>query len=142
MDFTPQVLEVIDAEHVYISVAMRVKVCAVCQRPMIPAADRMPLYSTGEMYMTVLEQAKRAGWPEVTLYAHSVDGRHICDDCAVEGHAMFRCALCERERGRSEVKARFGTNAEYLCKCCYETVPAARWEAKAEELAQKHRFDF
>ena len=140
-DFIPKILGSDDDEHVYVTLAVRVKRCATCCRPMIPAADRMPLYSAGYPYMTPAEQAKRAGWPDITLYAVNVDGRHICDACAAEGHATFRCAMCQEERESTAIQARFGMRAEYLCKPCYTTVPAAQWDAKSNELAFKHRHD-
>jgi len=141
-DFIPKVVGAIDEDHVYVAMAVRVKRCATCRRPMIPAADRMPLYSAGLQHMTPEQQAKRAGWPELTKYAENIDGRHICDECAEKGHAQFKCALCNEDRSSKDIKARFGTRAEYLCKPCYATVPAAEWEAKSDELAQKHRYDF
>ncbi|WP_394845008.1 hypothetical protein LZC95_49150 [Pendulispora brunnea] len=140
-DFIPKILEPIDDDYVYVALAVRVKRCASCHLPMIPAADRMPLYSAGFPHMTPEQQAKRAGWPEITLYAVNIEGRHICDACALQGHAKFLCALCQKERDSSAIQARFGTRAEYLCKPCYVTVPAAEWDAKSDELSQKHRHD-
>ncbi len=140
-DFIPTVIAETGDDHVYVAMAVRVKCCAACRRPMIPAADRMPLYSAGFPQMTPEEQAKRAGWPELTLYATSIDGRLICDQCAKEGHARFLCSLCNQIRTADEIKARFGVRAEYLCKPCYLTVPAAQWDAKSDELARKYRHD-
>jgi hypothetical protein len=140
-DFIPTIIAETDDDHVYVTIAVRVKRCATCGRPMIPAADRMPLYGAGFPQMTPEEQARRAGWPELTLYAANFDGRLICDPCAKAGHARFKCSLCHQIRPAEDVKARFGVRAEYLCKPCYQTVPAAQWDAKTDELAHKYRHD-
>jgi len=85
-------------------------------------------------------QLKKAGW--VTVSQVKVDDHHICDECASAGKADFLCALCGKRKPTSEIQERFGDPSEFLCKQCYETVPAKQWEEKVESLEADHRWDF
>jgi hypothetical protein len=40
-----------------------------------------------------------------------------------------------------QVEEQFGDPAEYLCKPCYETVPASVWDAAKERLRRSHQYD-
>ena len=70
------------------------------------------------------------------------DNERICVECEAKGMASFICAICGERRDSSSVQESFGAPAEYLCKDCYSTVPAEKWEKKTKELSESHRWDF
>lgn len=71
-----------------------------------------------------------------------VDDEPICKECAEAGKADFLCAMCEQRKPTSKINESYGDPAEYLCKDCYETVPAKVWDEKLDQLSEAHRYDF
>jgi len=70
------------------------------------------------------------------------NNNYICEECVKEGKSTFVCALCGEKRSSDLREESFGDPPEFLCKICYETVPAKIWEEKKEELYNTHRWDF
>jgi hypothetical protein len=65
----------------------------------------------------------------------------LCTECAAKAASVFTCELCKQERPSDQVEEQFGDPAEYLCKPCYETVPASVWDAAKERLRRSHQYD-
>jgi len=70
------------------------------------------------------------------------DDHYICEECAKAGKSTFICDLCGEERSSELKQESFGDPPDFLCKVCYETVPAKIWEKKHDELWHEHRWDF
>lgn len=115
--------------------------CPICHKYMVhaPAGTRklFPPHYTGCGFE---EQLKRADW--VVASAVKVDDHLICAPCAGQGKATFFCYLCQTTKPTSEICEDFGDPAEFLCKQCYETVPAKRWNEATQRLRELHRYDF
>jgi hypothetical protein len=120
-----------------------VELCHTCKKPMV-ARPQLVSYEHGLFPKHIDEnfdaQLKRAGWVEKS---HSkVDNSWICEECASQGKASFVCALCNERRTSDQVEERFGDPPEFLCKTCYSSVSALKWDQKTEELNEAHRYDF
>jgi hypothetical protein len=74
--------------------------------------------------------------------ATDINNHEMCEMCKSEGKAQFKCVLCNGIKPSSEQKESFGYPAEYLCTDCYNSVPAAAWDKKVDELEEEHRYDF
>jgi len=59
-----------------------------------------------------------------------------------KGKASFVCTLCNERRTSDQVQERFGDPPEFLCKICYSSVSALKWDQKNKELNEAHRYDF
>jgi hypothetical protein len=81
---------------------------------------------------------------EIGVRAASYDTNfvHICDRCEKEGRVMFRCYLCREEYPTSESEWSIGDPREHLCKKCYRTVSAEKWDKIVEELEEAHKYDY
>jgi hypothetical protein len=134
--FTPKI------EGSYGIMAVEVHSCAVCKKTMVFGPDRQYLRQTFPLYqdMAFGKQLDRAGWEQASDM--EVDGKHMCQKCAKAGLAMFECALCGQKVAGNAVEESFGDPAEFLCKRCYETVPAKTWNEKVTALRERHRYDF
>ena len=142
MDFAPYILpETFSGRGVVYGVMMvELEVCPLCTQVMIMEPGR-----NGHPFPTALQdtftaQRLRAGWQTQSEVQQGHD--YICTACAEAGRATFVCALCEQERPSSEVHDSWGDPVESLCTTCYQTVPAAIWEAKTKQLYERHRWDF
>ena len=113
--------------------------CASCGRLMVPRLD--PFRNTRLFpcwhELTLEQQAKRGGL--ATCSDALKDGEKICEDCKATGKSTFVCALCKQERPCDQIREHFGDPPDYLCKPCYQTVPAKDWDAEVESLEQAHR---
>lgn len=78
----------------------------------------------------------------VNSVSYDTDFKHICDRCEKAGRVTFRCYLCEQEYPTSEVEWSVGDPRECLCKSCYGTVSAERWDNAVGELEKAHRYDY
>lgn len=134
-DYTPDRFE-----GDYFRFLVDTKPCASCKRPTIPipvsytAARPFPAYHRVDLK----RQAERAGVLAVGTY---VNENPVCVECVKAGVLLFGCAICGEKKNMSHIEESFGYPAEHLCKQCYQTVPAAKWDAKRKELEEAHRWD-
>lgn len=114
----------------YTLILVPTKACGVCKKTMfdvnlidIPGVD---------------DQRLRAGM-QINSRKTGALGFEVCAMCAITNKISFICALCNEER-RSEMEARaFGTtDPEFLCKACYDTVPARQWDEAVARLTQRN----
>ena len=86
------------------------------------------------------EQLKRARWRKASGVMSDADGGELCQVCADEGVAKFKCELCEELRPYAMQAYRSGDG--YLCQVCFETVTAKEWKEAQRRLDEEHRWDF
>ena len=72
--------------------------------------------------------------------AQDKDDRTVCTECAPS--VTFTCFGCKTERAADQIKESCGDPAEHLCKTCYSTVPASKWDELMEKLEDAHRHDY
>lgn len=119
--------------------------CSACGRKMIKleSSQMMKVYHLFPHYVrdNLKAQLERAN---ITWYGNTKDkeGHYLCEDCSKKGLGTFLCALCGEERTSDLKEKIFGDPPEYLCKVCYESVPAKVWDKKTSELYDAHRWDF
>ena len=118
------------------------KQCSKCDRTMIAKVKECygKEFFHGYHDYSQDAQMKRAGL--VYLGKAKVDDEYICEICEKEGKADFICSICEKRHDTCEIKEQIGDPAEFMCKSCYETVPAKEWDDKLSELQDEHRWDF
>ena len=117
--------------------------CGTCGKLMVPKPredwSRVQVWpSWGEVSLD--EQMRRGD----LVYASRARSNNaiICEPCSQAGRSTFICHLCKTERPSSALQDSFGDPPDHLCKPCYETVPAAKWNAEVEDLQEQHRWDF
>jgi len=137
-NFTPTQIE-----NNYGTMLVQLYTCHLCHKKMV--APPMKGYfgiRTFPYYVRIDFDAQRksAGWEEMT--ETTVDGNYICKSCKVAGLATFECALCHNRHLTTEIEEAYGDPAEYLCKQCYQMVPAKIWDDKNKELRKRHQYDF
>jgi uncharacterized protein YbaR (Trm112 family) len=133
-------------ENGYADVFIHIEICPVCRKPMIDV-PRGKLNNTwlSELFdhyyqANLTAQMKRAG----IICRGEVkdkDDNYICEECEAAGKSSFVCSLCKQEYPSSDKQESFGDPPEYLCKYCYETVPAKVWKDKRQQLEGAHRWD-
>jgi len=130
--FVPQVLE-----EGYGVVLVKIGRCANCHKVTIATGkgyDFPAFWKAGRR-----EQLQRADWREKSFVTNA-SGQTLCVDCGKTGGA-FRCEICKQER-KGEPEESFGDPPDYLCKPCFETVPARVWADAVKRLEEEHRWDF
>ena len=117
--------------------------CWTCKRVMVdrPRRDSYPHYTfPSSMDINFDAQLKMAGW--VAQSDQKAAGEWaICEECAASGKASFECALCGQTRTSDRKEERIGDPPEFLCRDCYETVPAKEWDDKVQQLQREHQYD-
>lgn len=121
----------------YVEMLIECRECPSCKRKMIRKAPEgvFPMYRATSQE----SQAVRANIGFISQ--SKIDDDHICTQCEKDGKASFTCHLCYEVRPTSDIQQSFGDGDEYLCKHCYETVPAKKWESVVKELYESHRYD-
>jgi len=125
----------------YGTMIVEIEQCFKCERYMTGRADRkcayiFPLWREIDFNT----QLKKAGW--VMRSPIQIGDQKICVECADAGKADFLCALCNQRRPTSKIQSIFGDPPEFLCKDCYETVTAEKWDKKVNNLYECHKYDF
>lgn len=116
--------------------------CPLCKSVMVAPTKTDGLFPYG-LYSGFDEQLALARWKKKVYVGDSGDHEYICSDCVAAGKATFTCALCEKAQPTTQLHKSWGFRpSESMCKTCYETVPAKVWDAKSDELFEKHRYDF
>jgi hypothetical protein len=125
----------------YVEMMVEYEKCPICNKVMI---QRLVGYDNrlfpAWIQMTQEAQAKRAGI--VFKGSVKVDDDLICEECEKSGRADFLCAICNTRQSTDEIQESFGYPPEFLCKECYNTVPAKTWDEKVSELHEAHRYDY
>lgn len=128
--------------HTYWEFCLELNVCYICRAPMMPVKGHQDV----ALFPRWSENNQRAQMERAGIFAMSgvEDKNHdpICAPCANAGRATIICHLCNAERPSSDVVESIGYPAEYLCRQCYEHVPAKRWEEEKAKLNAAHRYDF
>lgn len=117
---------------------LRTSPCASCRKPMMKKAP----YGLFPLSIDHDQAAQTARAGVVIESMSTIDDKKICVECEKAGKAFSTCALCKTPKPSSRIEESFGEPAEYLCSDCYETVPAKVWDEKAQELRDRHRYDF
>jgi len=135
-EYVPKIIK--NDNWVYLEMVIEATKCHCCEKIMLPRAKRgiFPNY----MHINQDAQMKRAGFVYSTFT--EVDGKPICIECKEAGKIDILCAMCNERKPSNKEQESFGYPPEYLCKDCYETVPAKQWNEKADELNNNHRYDF
>ena len=55
---------------------------------------------------------------------------------------LYSCSLCGIDYLESEIEEKVGYPPEYICKHCYETVPAKEYDEHTSKLHNEHRWDY
>lgn len=139
-NYVPEIVE--NKSTVYFKMLVEVKKCHLCKKFMMPKANSQFNGGVFPNYIHINQDAqmKMAGFVYSTRI--EVDGECICEECKNAGKVDILCAMCEQRKPSDKQQESFGYPPEYLCKDCYETVPAKKWEDKVDELQQSHRYDF
>ena len=142
--FTPTILEELTYDtRAYGTMLVELWKCPLCAKWMVwPNLQRDFLHGTfpGFYRLDFNHQLQAAGWVKASDV--EVEGRTICTVCVDAGKAYFVCALCDQKQPTAEILNRYGSPPDFLCKTCYQRVPASEWDAKEDELREKHRYDY
>jgi hypothetical protein len=141
-DFVPPVIFE-GGVHAYGFMIVELHKCPKCKKMMIRRDNSstwyrspFPRYANYDFSL----QLKRAGW--VLESSVMVDDEFICQECADAGKADFECFLCKERKPTDRIQERYGDPADFLCKDCYETVPAKVWDDTSDKLMDSHRYDY
>ena len=134
--YTPKVVE-----DGYALFAAKITECSICHKLMVkrlkfPNSSFFPMWRNNDQDA----QMTRAGF--VYISDIKVDDNYICVECKQQGKADFKCELCDERKPTSKIQESFGNPSVFLCRDCYETVPAKIWDEKCDELEEEHRYDF
>lgn len=126
----------------YVEMIIQAEKCPICKKVMI---KKVKEYTLDNLFpvnwqMNQEAQAKRAGI--VFKSTTKVDDENICEECEKAGKADFLCALCNERKSTDKIQKSIGDAPEFLCKDCYDTVPAKIWGDKLNELQEAHRYDY
>lgn len=122
----------------YVEMLIEAKKCPICSKVMIHKAKA----GIFPMYIAINQDAQMKNAGIVFTSNVSVDDKLICVECEASGKADFKCELCGERRPTNLIQESFGYPPEFLCKVCYETVPAKQWDEKTDELYDQHKYDF
>jgi hypothetical protein len=114
------------------------KKCKCCQKVMIEKETK----NLFPNFYAINQKAQMKAAGLVYMTATLVDDEPICIECEESGKASFLCELCDERKTTDKKQESFGDPAEFLCKDCYESVPAKKWHEKVDELQESHRWDF
>jgi len=141
-EFTPHNLKPNESgSKIYMDFALEIKKCPICGNPMMPMLSEWHGHWPVWNKLDQKAQMARAGIHKVGAWSVSKDG-YICDVCAEQGLDTFTCNLCHEKRTVDLIQVQEGDPPDFLCKVCYESVPAKVWMDKLAELHNKHhRYD-
>jgi len=138
-NYVPKIIET-NKDIAYGTMLVQLAKCAECGKWMIKRdnrADCFPPY----WKLNFEIQVREAGW-EIHSYTKKNNKGYICQSCEENGKASFTCNLCEKDYPTTEIQESFGDPSEYLCKSCYKTIPAKKWDKAVNDLVGEHRHDF
>lgn len=144
-EYVPQVLTR-PGQQDLVLLAYPVFPCSECGRPTLSQSLRHIRYTNiwGEAFApagdSIKAQLLRAGL-QVEDTA-DFDGKQVCGECVKAGKVKVRCCHCERETSLDNVQFQAGDPAEFLCRACYESVPAAQYAKLVKEIEERHRHDY
>jgi hypothetical protein len=113
---------------------LQTKKCPYCGKQMMDRSDLFSSLKDQEIQMKKLGVVFRSNATK--------DNQYICVECKEKGVASFTCSLCGEQRSYEDMQQSFGDPPEYLCKHCYNIVPAKAWDNKVDELLDIHKYDF
>lgn len=117
-----------------IVVSMPLKTCDICKSDMVST-----FYGNRSIPYEISQQIKSIG-VKFGSQIRNHENREVCSEC-VE-NITVKCYNCLEVRKVSEIQERFGDPADCLCKYCFETVTAKRWEELCDHLEDEHRYDY
>lgn len=136
--YTPRIVQQ-GQEEALAEVLVAVERCKYCRAWMLPNMEDkgiFPLYRP----INFSAQLKAAGWKVAA--SSRFDSQRYCIECAANDKITFTCCLCNQTKPSSHLKERFGDPPDFLCNECFNTIPAAVWEKKVDELQKEHRWDY
>ena len=138
MEYTPKIID-----GKYMLFAAQAEQCPICKKIMVKKLSRYyneQAFFPAWMEMNQDAQMKRAGL--VYVGSVRVDDDVICDECEKAGKVDFKCELCGERKPANKIQERFGDPADFLCKDCYEIIPAKVWDEKCDQLEEEHKYDY
>ena len=142
--FTPTLLEELTyGTRAYGTMLVELWKCSLCAKWMAyPPLQRGSLHGTFPCFykLDFNHQLQAVDWVKASDI--QVEGRTICTVCVDAGNAYFVCSLCNQKRPTDNIQERYGDPPDFLCATCYRTTPASEWDAKEDELQEKHRYDY
>lgn len=128
---------------------VELEICPFCKKYMIefPIVNTDPFPFNSNPFPKHYEydfeaQVERVGW--VKKSDVQIGGpEYICEICKEQGSANFKCHICKKTYLTREIQETiFGDPSEYLCKSCYENVPAKVWFETIDRLKEIHQYDY
>jgi len=117
---------------------LRTEICPSCGGHMMQIAN----YGIFPYYFKDDQPAQMKKQNVKYISKSEIDGDKICVECESSGKSSFICVLCEERKNCNQIQESFGDPADHLCKDCYASVSAEKWEAKTEELQECHKYDY
>jgi hypothetical protein len=117
------------------------KYCPICKKKMLPRI-LSKYYNESPFPLGFYEsQLKSVG---IVLRSDmKLNDNYICIECSESGKAAFDCYLCKGRKSSEKKQESFGIDpTDYLCKDCYNSVPAAQWDKICGELHKDHQYDY
>jgi hypothetical protein len=127
----------------YYKFLIEIKPCGCCSKPMA----RMPNWNSPfphSLDINFNHQRNLAGI-ELCSNRQIASGKEICVKCWSDGKETCECYLCKNIRPSNNVVKSFGYggfNVKYLCKFCYDSVSAKKWDETCEKLEDEHKYDY
>ena len=100
--------------------------CKLCNKLMMPGW----FYKIPKRYRDLFEGVRQ-----------SYDNPEYCESCKKSGAYDCQCEICCEVKPSNEMQISIGYPAEYLCKSCFETTSAKKWEKMVEQLEEDHKWD-
>lgn len=135
-NFTPEV-HFIPSGYGYATFVLSIRKCPLCNSPMMKKW-RMP--ETIYYKLDLKSQMERAGIKFIS--SSRVNNEHICDECSGKGLSSFTCYICNKTQSSTEIHESYGDPSDYVCKSCYNSIPASKWDKVIDELEKAHQYDF
>ena len=144
--YTP---EIVNVGHDNLAlIGIQVDQCPICKKQMIKTDIKQlvklqsnwggALKDAGN---TIEAQCKRADLMIKSCY-NSKYNEPICKECESSGKRTFICCHCKTERRSHLIQEIYGDPPDYLCKICYETIPAKTWNDLDKQLTAEHQYDW
>lgn len=127
---------------VYIEMCLEGKLCPVCNKPMLNKHNFNYGDNIFPNYYIQHQKAQMERCGIEFISSAVVDNERICEACAAQGKACFKCHYCNAMLSSELIEKSFGEPAEYLCKNCYETLSAKKWDEAVKQLEDDHEYDY
>ncbi len=126
-----------------VSVELYLEACEHCGALVLPTSMRKQrVWDGGSEVDCKLrdEQLAATGvhWAAKTSAWHHI----ICEQCEVSGKFLEKCAMCDQDVSSADIEESIGDPPEYLCRHCFENVPAKTWRDKIKALDKAHQWDW